>query len=1073
MTDAGDKLNITCPELKALRAALRTTRSWLSRVKKCGASNGQAEIPANVVTDLINEHDSFLVTAVDAFKELKQVGCGYCVCRQPYHGFMIACDSCEEWYHGPCVGVTQEQAEKFDKYVCVRCSTLRVFKDNASAVAGILIKWTSAKGLAKARSGDSQRYGRKVRSAERDILKAKTDKDKYEQELKTIRGSASDASRPPSQSTANRKIGKSEIALRDKIGKAHSTIVNCEKRMEGYRAELVERKTIEAREAASASNLKRWCAMVKQEVFSPVTREKAELSRPHNDGSTSAPMDKAKTYAEKLGIVKLPDVDAVLNSFKIFSWCLHTLGKLMSKPRVEEIRSLLAHSDTYFKLPEAKCVRMLRSMSSRAQIWQSKTKKALMPIPNEETPFELAHLRELLAQAKQIPLTMPEEARLLSTIEDGGNRHCICGGPSDGSFMLGCDNCDRWFHGSCVNIDKATGDALSKWICPPCSKLVPDEAIKAQQTFEITGDTSLPAEEIINQQLIQPLTQPHDISPHAPDPMTLWPPFGLRSSKEAVEALGEVGDSDNEDFTRPVQLITREKLKPKAIQPINREKPKPKVYPQDRKVSSASTLNVPSNLHFPLTNTSVNTGPPTHPQHIPQQVTAIAPRALQTPAHQTQPIARANTGPPTHPHCRPQVATIATRAVQTPTHQTQPIARVNTGPPVHPQRRPQIATTAPRTLQGPMYQTRPIASVNTGPPAHLQRRPQVATTAPHAVHTHTYQNQSIASVNPGPPVHPQHRPQVAKTATRAVQTPRYQTQPIASAKTGPPANLQTLQRVATNAPRAIHHTKNQIQPISLVNKALPAHAQMNSRATTAAIHPKPIASVSRGPPANLQATTALRAVHTRKHQTQPISSVNKGLPAHAPKNTQATTAAIHAQPIASASTAPPANLQTLPRIATTAPRAVNPPEHHTQPTMSKGLPTHPQNAPRVATTVKRASEAPSHQTQTIQGRNYLKSHTMAAKTNHQPKHTAQRPFSNVPSSTTPHTSSTAVHHTINYQSVANMDHYVLPAETDSGLRPVSVAPVSTATMGSTASLPTNVPTKSASTACPQVTPKTP
>ena len=195
MTDTGDKLNISCPEYKTLRAALRATRGWLSRVKKCGAANGQAQVAGNLVTELINEHNTFLVTAMDAFAELKQVMCGYCVCRQPYEGFMIGCDGCEEWYHGPCVGISQEQAQKFDKYVCVRCSTLRVYKDYATIVAGILRKWTSAKALAKARSSDSQRYGRKVRSAERDIVKAKADLDKYERELNTILGLASNA--PP------------------------------------------------------------------------------------------------------------------------------------------------------------------------------------------------------------------------------------------------------------------------------------------------------------------------------------------------------------------------------------------------------------------------------------------------------------------------------------------------------------------------------------------------------------------------------------------------------------------------------------------------------------------------------------------------------------------------------------------------------------------------------------------------------------------------------------------------------------------------------------------------------------
>lgn len=192
---------------------------------------------------------------------------------------------------------------------------------------------------------------------------------------------------------------------------------------------------MEAREDASAASMKKWCIMVKEEIFAPLTREKAELSRPRSDGSMSAPMDKARAYAETLGIATLPDIDAVLNSFKIFSWCLHSLGVLMRKPRVDEIRSLLSHSDSgYFKLPEAKCVRMLRSMSSRAQIWQSKAKKALMPEPNEKAPYDLAMLREILLGAKQIPLIMPEEARLWSTIEDKGTRHCVCGGEN----VAGC-----------------------------------------------------------------------------------------------------------------------------------------------------------------------------------------------------------------------------------------------------------------------------------------------------------------------------------------------------------------------------------------------------------------------------------------------------------------------------------------------------------------------------------------------------------------------------------------------------------------------------------------------------------
>ena len=213
-------------------------------------------------------------------------------------------------------------------------------------------------------------------------------------------------------------------------------IESCEKRMEGYRVELAERTNIEARENASALKLKTWCQTVKKEILSPLTKEDAELSRPKGNSHTSSPIEKAKALAGTLGIADFPDVDVVLNSFKVFAWCLRLLDVLRRKPTVEEIRTLLAIcDDKTFKIPESKCLRMLRSFSSRAQLWQSKAKKALAADSKTQKPYDITLLKELLFSAKCIPLTMPEESRLWSTIEDNGCRHCICGGKSCCLFM--------------------------------------------------------------------------------------------------------------------------------------------------------------------------------------------------------------------------------------------------------------------------------------------------------------------------------------------------------------------------------------------------------------------------------------------------------------------------------------------------------------------------------------------------------------------------------------------------------------------------------------------------------------
>ncbi|KAF9110179.1 hypothetical protein BGX27_006693 [Mortierella sp. AM989] len=51
----------------------------------------------------------------------------YCICRGPYDGveFMIACDRCEEWFHGRCIGMKPQAAKKSSHYYCDTCQKIR------------------------------------------------------------------------------------------------------------------------------------------------------------------------------------------------------------------------------------------------------------------------------------------------------------------------------------------------------------------------------------------------------------------------------------------------------------------------------------------------------------------------------------------------------------------------------------------------------------------------------------------------------------------------------------------------------------------------------------------------------------------------------------------------------------------------------------------------------------------------------------------------------------------------------------------------------------------------------------
>jgi hypothetical protein len=200
--ETGEKLKVNTQELRTLRGSLRAARGWANRVKRCNLDQGAVHV--SNVQDLIAEHQSFLIEMPEELSTLKQATQSYCVCRRPYDGFMIGCDECEEWYHGPCIGVSESRADRFDKYVCIRCSVKNVFKNSASAAVGIIRKWTSRKDLKKARQVEYQKHQRKVRKEAKDIEKCR----KEIKNLKEKLAGASQAQAP--QQIKNMVDGRSD-----------------------------------------------------------------------------------------------------------------------------------------------------------------------------------------------------------------------------------------------------------------------------------------------------------------------------------------------------------------------------------------------------------------------------------------------------------------------------------------------------------------------------------------------------------------------------------------------------------------------------------------------------------------------------------------------------------------------------------------------------------------------------------------------------------------------------------------------------------------------------------------------
>uniref|UniRef100_H3C7H1 CXXC-type zinc finger protein 1 n=1 Tax=Tetraodon nigroviridis TaxID=99883 RepID=H3C7H1_TETNG len=56
--------------------------------------------------------------------------------------------------------------------------------------------------------------------------------------------------------------------------------------------------------------------------------------------------------------------------------------------------------------------------------------------------------------------------------------YCVCRRPDINCFMIGCDSCTEWFHGTCIGISEKTAKAIRVWYCPSCRDQDPSLEIK-------------------------------------------------------------------------------------------------------------------------------------------------------------------------------------------------------------------------------------------------------------------------------------------------------------------------------------------------------------------------------------------------------------------------------------------------------------------------------------------------------------------------------------------------------------------------------------------------------------------
>ncbi|XP_068624733.1 lysine-specific demethylase phf2-like isoform X2 [Battus philenor] len=137
--------------------------------------------------------------------------------------------------------------------------------------------------------------------------------------------------------------------------------------------------------------------------------------------------------------------------------------------------------------------------------------------------------------------------------------YCLCGQPYNiGQFMIECDCCREWFHGSCVDVKIYHSDDIDKYHCPKCAQTYGPSVLKIPTNNHRADRYELSAETRPSQVGSPAWVRALAARPLRPAPAALQRMRGHQFTEEFIKDNG---------FTRPVIFHTPEGLDMKVPNP--------------------------------------------------------------------------------------------------------------------------------------------------------------------------------------------------------------------------------------------------------------------------------------------------------------------------------------------------------------------------------------------------------------------------------------------------------------------------------------------------------------------------
>ena len=502
----GKKLRIIIPELSELQEHVDKSNQWLADLRASGIEEGDASVEE--LRALLTRSRSIQVDLRVYTKVLEKATVQYCLCRKGTKGFMISCEICNEWYHGECLGVQQRHVSDNFKYVCVMCQIIQSTEKSYKVATEILDKVqidldnlnishpavVSASAQATSQPNNEQdllqQHTKSIHlwlQSYRMLLAAPLPRGLGDRLKKKKSPPTAEAAKDETAETATDDVVENETPSAKRARKSYS-------RKARRRAPTAKSETDKA-ETGTA---------VVDDLIDPAQREQEDAQKLEQLRKLGAYYDSALEHARRHSVPPFPapaasalfttcDPHAPLTvCINIKRWAGEALYYLprpssLTLHQLGQLLRFLDMSKTKPYWPVKTISQPIKAIHRRAVKWAESVSTAFKGGANTK----MSRLNTLLAKAPSVPFKGAVEdlsSRLLTAIQDG-KRYCICRGFNDGSKMICCDECDKWFHVACVKHDPTSNAEFS---CPKCllKRQKPQTHKRSHQ--QLMGQTSRP-----------------------------------------------------------------------------------------------------------------------------------------------------------------------------------------------------------------------------------------------------------------------------------------------------------------------------------------------------------------------------------------------------------------------------------------------------------------------------------------------------------------------------------------------------------------------------------------------------